>query len=250
MRSSAIDHLTKILDTPAVATDLNLQLTLGASAAALRSRRARGAGAREHRVAGAVRRRAVRAARRSPASRSAGSTQRSRPTRWRPRSTRGTTRCSATSTSSRAAGPTRRGAYEQALANPRSATRELRLRYFAALLNTADKAQRGQSAGRLEGLPVTNPQDARGLLMLSRAQLELGDFANAEETARRLLAFDPTNVRATCTPSPTRSSARRDYRKVVDAAHAVRRRIPRRRARATRAMRRCSSRSWRTPTSS
>ncbi len=28
MRSSAIDHLTKILETPAVATDLNLQLTL------------------------------------------------------------------------------------------------------------------------------------------------------------------------------------------------------------------------------
>ena len=62
-------------------------------------------------------------------------------------------------------------AYEQALANPRSATREMRLRYFAALLNSSDKASAAKARDGLKDYLVTNPQDARGLLMLARAHM-------------------------------------------------------------------------------
>jgi tetratricopeptide (TPR) repeat protein len=214
MRSAAIDHLTKILDTPAIATDLNIQLTL--ARLLLRAGRAERAvpvlenivsqapfAAEPYAMLGEARLALGRidaaieayemAAEINPRNYAVLGDLYEKQGRW--------------------ADAAR--SYEQALANPRAATRELRMRYFTALLNTPDKANAVKARDGLRDFLMTNPQDVRGLLMLSRAQLELGDFANAEETARRLLAFDPTNVRATHALADT-LVARREYRKVID----------------------------------
>jgi tetratricopeptide (TPR) repeat protein len=105
------------------------------------------------------------------------------------------------------------GAYERALANPRAATREIRLRYFAALLN-GDRSHVAKARDGLKDFLVANPQDARGLLMLSRAHLELGDIAEAESTARLLIKLDPTSIRGLHALTDT-YIARRDYKQVV-----------------------------------
>jgi tetratricopeptide (TPR) repeat protein len=214
MRSSAIEHLTKILDTPAVATDLNLQLTL--ARLLLRSGRAERAvpvlenivsqapfAAEPYAMLGEARLSLGRidgaieayemAAEINPRNYAVLGDLYEKQGRW--------------------ADAAR--SYEQALANPRAVTRELRMRYFMALLNSADKANAAKARDGLRDYLLTTPQDVRGLLLLSRAQLELGDFTNAEETARRLLAFDPTNERATHALADT-LAARREYRKVVD----------------------------------
>ena len=48
----------------------------------------------------------------------------------------------------------------------------------------------------LKDFLMTSPQDARGLFLLSSANCRLGDFAAAEEVARKLLALDPTSIPA------------------------------------------------------
>ena len=62
---------------------------------------------------------------------------------------------------------------------------------------------------------MTAPQDARGLFLLSTANLRLGDYAGADEVARKLLAIDPTSIPGMQALS-TSLVARREYRKVVD----------------------------------
>lgn len=214
LRTAAIDHLTKILETPSVATDLNIQLTL--ARLLLRSGRAdRAVPVLENIVAqapfaaepytmlgdarlamknlnGAIEAYEM-AAEINPRNYAVLGDLYERQGRWADAAT----------------------AYEQALANPRSATREMRLRYFAALLNSSDKASAAKARDGLKDYLVTNPQDARGLLMLARSQMLLGDFANAEETARRLLALDPTGLTGTQALAEV-LGARRDYRKVIE----------------------------------
>ena len=212
LRASAIEHLTKIQDTPAMATDLNLQLTLG----------------RLHLRAG-------RPDRAAPIFESITSQA---PFAAEPYALLGEARrfmgqpAAAIAAYERAAEINPRnnvllaelyeqqgrwsdaiGAYERALANPRAATREVRLRYFAALLN-GDPSHVAKARDSLKDFLVANPKDARGLLMLSRAQLQLGDLANAETTARLLIQLDPTSIRGLHALGDT-FIARRDYKQVV-----------------------------------
>lgn len=83
-------------------------------------------------------------------------------------------------------------AYEQALAAARQPNRDLQLRYAAALINTED--------GGAKAIPVlneilkTSPNDTRVLYLLSNAQRTAGDEKAAETTARKIISVDPTNV--------------------------------------------------------
>ena len=214
LRSAGIEHLTKILETPSIATDLNIQLTL--ARLLLRSGRAdRAVPVLENIVAqapfaaepysmlgdarltlgkvdGAIEAYEM-AAEINPRHYATLGDLYERQNRWADAA----------------------AAYERAVANPRSATREIRLRYFAALLNSSDKAAAEKARDGLKDYLMTNPQDARGLVMMARAHMELGDFANAEETARRLLALDPTSLTGTQALAEV-LGARRDYRKVIE----------------------------------
>jgi tetratricopeptide (TPR) repeat protein len=214
MRTEAIEHISKILETPSTATDLNLQLTL--ARLLLRSGRADRAvpvlenivaqapyAAEPYSMLGEARLTLGRidaaieayetAAEINPRNYLILGDLYERQARWEDAAK----------------------SYEQALANPRSATRDVRLRYFAALLNSSSKQAAEKARDGLKDYLMTNPQDARGLVMLSRAHLELGDFANAEEAARRLLALDPTSLNGVQALADT-LVARREYRKVVD----------------------------------
>jgi tetratricopeptide (TPR) repeat protein len=212
LRAAAIEHLTKIQDTPAMATDLNLQLTLG----------------RLHLRAGQPDRAApifenitsqapfaaepyalLGEARRFMGQPAAAIEAYERAAEINPRNN--VMLAELYEQQGRWADAI--GAYERLLANPRAATREVRLRYFAALLN-GDRGQMAKARDGLKDFLVANPQDARGLLMLSRAQLELGDFAEAESTARLLMTLDPTSIRGLHALTDT-FIARRDFKQVV-----------------------------------
>jgi tetratricopeptide (TPR) repeat protein len=106
-------------------------------------------------------------------------------------------------------------AYEQGMAATKGANRDLRFRWVSALLNIPDGKGAAKARDVLKEFLMTAPQDARGLYLLSTANLRLGDYAGAEEVARKLLALDPTSLPAMQALS-TSLSARREYRKVVD----------------------------------
>jgi tetratricopeptide (TPR) repeat protein len=84
------------------------------------------------------------------------------------------------------------GAYEQAIGNANPPSRDLQLRYAAALINTNGGAAKAQTV--LQDLLKTSPNDTRVLYMLSSAQRSAGDDAGAEATARKVLSIDPTSV--------------------------------------------------------
>jgi tetratricopeptide (TPR) repeat protein len=107
-------------------------------------------------------------------------------------------------------------AYERAIAASRGpASRDLRLRYVTALLNVSDEASATKARDVLKDFLMTAPQDARGLFLLSTAQLRLGELAGAEDVARKLLALDPRSIPALHALSSA-LVARREYRAVVD----------------------------------
>lgn len=215
LRTQAIEHLSKIADTPAVATDLNLQLSL-----ARLHMRAGNAGRAapllenivsqapyvtepytllaEARVAlgqvdAAVEALEV-AAELNPRHYQTLGDLYERQSRWTDAA----------------------GAYERAIAAGRGpASRDLRLRYATALLNVADKASAGKARDVLKDFLMTAPQDARGLFLLSTASLRLGDLPGAEDVARKLLALDPRSIPALHALSAA-LVARREYRQVVD----------------------------------
>jgi predicted Zn-dependent protease len=83
-------------------------------------------------------------------------------------------------------------AYERALHASTQPSRDLQVRYAAALINTEGGG--AKALGILQELLKTSPNDARILYMLSSAQRAAGDEKAAEATARKLLASDPTNV--------------------------------------------------------
>lgn len=214
LRTAAIDHLTRILDTPAVATDLNLQLSL----------------ARLHMRAG-------RADRAVPILENIVSQA---PFATEPYTLLAEARLSlgrvdaAIEALKMAAELNPRhyvtlgelyerqgrwaaaaAAFERAVKNVRSAGRDVRLRWAAALLNLPDGQGASQARDALKELLATTPNDTRGLFLLSSANLQLGDFGAAEEGARKLLGLDPTSI-----PGLRALSAalvgRRDYRGVVE----------------------------------
>jgi len=83
-------------------------------------------------------------------------------------------------------------AYEQAIGTSRQPSRDLQIRYAAALINVPD--------GAAKAMPVVNellkasPNDTRVLFLLSSAQRALGDEKAAEVTARKIVSVDPTSI--------------------------------------------------------
>ena len=84
------------------------------------------------------------------------------------------------------------GAYEEAMGATRQPSRDLQIRYAAALINTDDGA--GKARGVLNDLLKTNPNDTRVLYMLSNAERAAGDPKAAEATARKIISIDPASV--------------------------------------------------------
>ena len=214
LRQQAIEHLSKVIDTPLAATDLNLQLTL--ARLQLRAGRAeRAVPLLENivsqapfatepytmlaearlalgRIDGAIEA-FEQAAELNPRHYVPLGDLYEKQHRWADAAT----------------------AFEQALKSSRVATRDLRLRWFAALLNTPDGKGAARAREEITAYLTTNPNDARGLFLLSAAHLRLGDPAAAEDAARKLIALDPTSVPGLHALSDA-LMARREYRKVVD----------------------------------
>lgn len=106
-------------------------------------------------------------------------------------------------------------AYEQALGATKQPTRDLQVRYAAALINV--------DGGAAKALPVladllkASPNDTRVLYLMSNAQRASGDAAGAETTARKIMSIDPTNMgglRALVSVLFERF----DYKQIIDAA--------------------------------
>jgi tetratricopeptide (TPR) repeat protein len=83
-------------------------------------------------------------------------------------------------------------AYAEAVANTQKPSRDVQIRYAAALINTEDGA--GKARGVLGDLLKGAPNDTRVLYLLAMAERTDGDVKAAEGTARRILAIDPTSV--------------------------------------------------------
>lgn len=215
LRTGAIEHLTKILETPAIATDLNLQLTL----ARLHMREGNAAGAapilenivsqapyatepytmlsearlKLGRVDAAIEAMEM-AAELNPRHYLSLGDLYERENRWQDAAK----------------------AYEQAIAGSRGpASRDLRLRYATALLNVGSEEGAAKSRDVLKDFLMTAPQDTRGLFLLSTANLRLGEIKGAEDIARKLVALEPTNIQGLHALSAA-LIARRDYRSVVE----------------------------------
>jgi tetratricopeptide (TPR) repeat protein len=214
LRAAAIEHLTRILDTPSVATDLNLQLTLGRLQ--LRAGRAdRAVPILENivsqapfasepytlladarlalgRVDAAIEAMEM-AAELNPRYYVNLAELYERQQRWTAAA----------------------GAYEQAIKGIRNPGRDLRLRWAAALLNMTDGSGASRARDVLKDYLMTSPQDARALFLLASANLQTNDFAAAEEVSRKLIALDPTSIPGLRALSAA-LAGRRDFRAVVD----------------------------------
>jgi tetratricopeptide (TPR) repeat protein len=83
-------------------------------------------------------------------------------------------------------------AYEQAVGSSRQPSRDLQIRYAAALINMDGGAAKARQV--LGDLLKTSPNDTRVLYMLSTAERSSGDEKAAEATARRIISIDPANV--------------------------------------------------------
>jgi tetratricopeptide (TPR) repeat protein len=83
-------------------------------------------------------------------------------------------------------------AYEQAIQQSKQPSRDLQIRYAAALINMEGGAAKAQVV--LQELLKSSPNDTRVLYMLSTAQRSNGDEIGAEASARKLMSIDPTNV--------------------------------------------------------
>jgi tetratricopeptide (TPR) repeat protein len=86
------------------------------------------------------------------------------------------------------------GAYGQAVEGVRQPSRDLRLRYITALLNVPNGAGASRAKEQISELLKTNPDDTRLLYLMSTASRQLQDAQGAEEAARRILAIDPTSL--------------------------------------------------------
>jgi len=84
------------------------------------------------------------------------------------------------------------GAYGAAIGNSEKPSRDLQIRYAAALINTESGAAKARAL--LGDLVKATPNDQRVLYMLSTAERTAGDDKSAEVTARRLLSIDPNSI--------------------------------------------------------
>ena len=83
-------------------------------------------------------------------------------------------------------------AYEHALEGARQPSRDLQLRYAAALINMDGGGAKARAV--LTEVLKTSPNDTRVLYMLSNAERSAGDEHAAEATARKIMTIDPANV--------------------------------------------------------
>jgi tetratricopeptide (TPR) repeat protein len=83
-------------------------------------------------------------------------------------------------------------AYAEAITGTQKPSRDVQIRYAAALINTEGGA--GKARTVLGDLLKGSPNDTRVLYLLAMAERTDGDVKAAEGTARRILAIDPTSV--------------------------------------------------------
>jgi len=83
-------------------------------------------------------------------------------------------------------------AYEQAIGNSRQPSRDLQIRYAAVLINMEGGAAKARQI--LGDLLKASPNDTRLLYMLSTAERTSGDEKAAEEAARKIVSIDATSV--------------------------------------------------------
>jgi tetratricopeptide (TPR) repeat protein len=86
------------------------------------------------------------------------------------------------------------GAYGQAIQVVRQPTRDLQLRHVTALLNVPGGVGASRAKETLADLLKASPDDTRLLYLMSMAARQLQDAKGAEDAARRILAIDPTSL--------------------------------------------------------
>jgi tetratricopeptide (TPR) repeat protein len=106
-------------------------------------------------------------------------------------------------------------AYGEAVANVRSPSRDLRIRWVTALLNTPGTEGATKARDVLADLLKSNPDDARLLYLMSSAARRLGDSKGAEDAARRILKAEPSNLSGMNALAQSLAD-RYAYREVVD----------------------------------
>ena len=195
LRRDAIEHLTKILDSPAIATDLSLQVTLGrlhmrvgqpekaipilenvVSQAPFAIEPytlladARLAVGRVDEAAEALQM----AAEIDPRRYAALGELYEKLGRWKDAV----------------------AAYSSGVDATRTPSREMRLRLIGALLNLNEADASKRAREQANEILKTAPQDTRALTYLARAERQLGNVSGAEEAARKVLAAEPKNASA------------------------------------------------------
>jgi len=107
------------------------------------------------------------------------------------------------------------GAYAKAIQNaPRSA--ELKTQYASALMNAGGRDSLTRARDVLKDVLSAKANDPRALFQLSQAERRLGDFAGAEETARKIIAQNARNPMGYYALAMTLEE-RRQYQGVVEA---------------------------------
>jgi tetratricopeptide (TPR) repeat protein len=106
-------------------------------------------------------------------------------------------------------------AYGEAVANIRTPSRDLRLRWITALINVPGGEGAARAREALADLLKGNPNDTRLLYLMSSASREMGDTAGAEEAARKILSIDPTSM-AGLNALARALSERYAFREIVD----------------------------------
>ena len=108
------------------------------------------------------------------------------------------------------------GAYGSAVENVRTPSRDLRLRWATALLKVPGGTGAAKARSIATDLLSSDPADPRALYVLSSAQRASGDAKAAEATARQIIAVDPASVSGLSALAFSLFD-RYAYRQVVDA---------------------------------
>jgi len=214
LRRQAIEHLTKILDTPAVATDLSLQVTLGrlhmrdgdpakaipvlegvvsqmpyATEPYTLLAEARIAVGRMDEAAEVL----EMAAQLNPRHFATLGELYERLGKW-----------------TEAA-----DAYTRGVQSVRTPSLDLRMRMIAALLNVGSETSLQAARNALTEVVTASPQDTRALYLLSNANRQLGDLPAAEDAARKVLSIEPNSLSGLFALAQV-YFAQHDPKKVVD----------------------------------
>ncbi|MGE3277991.1 MAG: tetratricopeptide repeat protein [Vicinamibacterales bacterium] len=106
--------------------------------------------------------------------------------------------------------------YEAAIDAVEEPTRDLFLRFVTSLLNVPNGEGAQRARDELAEFTRENPKDSRALYLLSTAERQLGNGAAAEAAARSLVALEPDSISGLYALSLALFE-RRDYRGVVQA---------------------------------